>query len=144
MKKFLIPLLLILCLLCACGPKESGGSFPVHVTVDVLEAQKTPELIPAEKAAILPQDGILLDKEVTFTPGESAYAVMLRTLQKEKIHFEADPSQYFKAIGNLYAGDCGDMSGWIYSVNGESPLVGAADYVLHDGDTLRFYYITTF
>ena len=144
MKKIIIPLLLILCLLCACGPKESGGRFPVHVTVDVLEAQKTPELIPAEKAAILPQDGILLDKEVTFTPGESAYAVMLRTLQKEKIHFEADPSQYFKAIGNLYAGDCGDMSGWIYSVNGESPLVGAADYVLQDGDNLRFYYITTF
>ena len=144
MKKILIPLLLILCLLCACGPKESGGSSPIHVTVDVLEAMKTPELIPAEKAALIPEDGILLDKDATFTPGESAYAVMLRILQKEKIHFDADPSNYFLAIGNLYAGDCGEMSGWIYSVNGESPMVGAADYVLQEGDTLRFYYITTF
>ena len=144
MKKFLIPLLLVLCLLTACAPKESGGSIPAHVTVDVLDAQKTPELIPAEKAALMPENGILLDKDVTFTPGESAYRLMVRTLKTEKLHFEADNSNYLKAIGNLYAGDCGEMSGWLYSVNGEVPTVSAADYILQEGDVLRFYYVTTF
>lgn len=145
MKKiFVLFLLSIFCLFAACTPKESGGSFPAHVTVDVLEAQKTPELIPAEKAELLPEDGILLDKDVTYTPGETVFRLMIRTLQKEKLHFDADPTNYFKAIGNLYAGDCGEMSGWLYTVNGESPTVGAAEYVLNEGDVVRFYYVTTF
>lgn len=144
MKKYIIPLLLVLCLLCSCAPKETGGELKVKLTVDVLDAMRTPDLIPEEKQAILPENGILLEKEVSFSEGENAYDVVLRTLQKEKLHYEADSTKYFLGIGNLYAGDCGELSGWLYSVNGESPTVGASQYILQDGDVLRFYYVTMF
>lgn len=144
MKKYIIPLLLVLCLLCSCAPKKSGGELNVKLTVDVLDAMRTPDLIPEEKQAILPESGILLEKEISFSEGENAYDVVLRTLQSEKLHYEADSTKYFLGIGNLYAGDCGELSGWLYSVNGESPTVGASQYILQDGDVLRFYYVTMF
>lgn len=143
MKKFLLILLLI-SLLCACAPKETAGDMTATITVDVLPAMETPELIPEEKSLLIPEDGILLKKEVNFSEGETAYDVALRTFKAEKLHYDADSTKYFLAIGNLYAGDCGELSGWLYAVNDESPTVGASQYVLQEGDTVRFYYITTF
>lgn len=144
MKK-LIPIVLIMaCLLCACGAKKTAGDMTASLTVDVLPALQTPELIPAQKQELIPEDGILLQTDASFSAGETAYDVMLRTLQAEKLHYEADSTKYFLGIGNLYAGDCGEMSGWLYTVNGESPTVGASQYELQDGDVLRFYYVTTF
>lgn len=142
MKKYLLPLLLILCLLCACGQKQQAGDQVCSVTVDVLDAQASLPLV--EFPPSFPADGILLQKEVPFTAGDSAYDVMLRVLQEEKLHYEVDATKYFLAIGNIYAGDFGDLSGWLYTVNGESLTVGASQYTLQDGDVLRFYYVTTF
>ena len=144
MKQYIIPLLLIVCLLCACAPKNEVPTMTATITVDVLPALETPELIPEEKLSLIPDGGVLLQKEITFTEGETAYDAALRTLQSEKLHYEADATKYFLAIGNLYAGDCGELSGWLYTVNGESPTVGASQYTLKDGDSIRFYYVTTF
>jgi hypothetical protein len=36
---------------------------------------------------------------------------------------------------------CGPSSGWTYTVNGESPDKGCSQYVLHDGDSVEFYYV---
>lgn len=143
MKKTLILLLILLCLLTACTPSAPVGDLTVSVTVDCLSTLETPELVPPEKAKLLPEDGILLKTQANFSQGENAYDVLLRTLQAEKIHYEVDATRYFVAIGNLYGGECGNYSGWLYTVNGESPNVGAADYLLSDGDELRFYYVTT-
>ena len=40
----------------------------------------------------------------------------------------------------LYELAHGDLSGWIYRVNGESPSVGCASYTLSDGDTVEWHY----
>ncbi|MGM9626294.1 MAG: DUF4430 domain-containing protein [Eubacteriales bacterium] len=40
----------------------------------------------------------------------------------------------------LYEFDFGDLSGWIYKVNGETPSVGCGDYVLSDGDEIAWLY----
>ncbi len=142
MKKIFVLFLVLSCLLCACGKPQSSGELSCTVTADVLDALAS---LPSGEPSPLPvENGILLQKEVSFSAGESAYDVMLRTLQEEKIHYEVDTTKYFLGIGNIYAGDCGDMSGWLYSVNGESPTVGASQYTLQDGDELRFYYVTTF
>ena len=70
--------------------------------------------------------------------------MLIRTLQKEKLQYEKDATNYIFAVGGLYSGDCGELSGWLYTVNGESPTVGLADYALKDGDTVRFYFVTDF
>ena len=142
MKKIFVLFLVLSCLLCACGKPQFGGELSCTVTADVLDAQAAMPLV--EFPPTFPPNGIVLQADASFSAGETAYDVMLRALQEEKIHYEVDASKYFLAIGNIYAGEFGDMSGWLYTVNGESPTVGASQYILQDGDNLRFYYVTTF
>jgi hypothetical protein len=46
---------------------------------------------------------------------------------------------YVDQIGR-YAGT--SATGWVYKVNGKSPPVGAADYVLEEGDIVLWYFAT--
>ena len=49
-------------------------------------------------------------------------------------------SYYVKGIGHIYEKQAGDMSGWIYKVNGLSPNMGASSYKLSEGDTITWAY----
>lgn len=66
-------------------------------------------------------------------------------MKKNRIHmeFENTPmynSNYIEGIGNLYEFDCGDLSGWTYSVNGWFPNYGCSRYKLKDGDKIQWRY----
>jgi len=49
-------------------------------------------------------------------------------------------SVYIEGIGNLYEFDCGELSGWMYSVNGEFPMYGMSQYEVKDGDVIEVVY----
>ena len=49
-------------------------------------------------------------------------------------------SAYIEGIANLYEFDCGELSGWMYRVNGWFPNYGCSRYVLQDGDTVEWLY----
>lgn len=95
----------------------------------------------------LPADGWLLPPtEVTVTPGESVFDVLLRVTRQREIAMEfvdaaVYGSAYIEGIGHLYEFDCGGQSGWIYKVNGESPNVGCSDYPVSAGDVIAWEYI---
>jgi len=99
-----------------------------------------------EKMEILPKNGIILPKtEVVFYEGESVFNVLTRELKKNKIHidFVNTPmynTVYIKGISNLYEHDCGELSGWIYKVNGKVPGYGCSQCILNDGDKIEFVY----
>ena len=99
-----------------------------------------------EKAALVPEDGILLPAtEIEFSGGESVFDVFRKVLREEKIHFEyvdasAYDSVYIEGIGNIYEFDCGPQSGWMFSVNGIYPGLGCSAYTLADGDVIVFSY----
>ena len=62
----------------------------------------------------------------SFYEGETVFHVLLRETKKNKIHFEfvntpVYNSAYIEGIGNLYEFDCGELSGWMYCVNGWYP-----------------------
>lgn len=40
--------------------------------------------------------------------------------------------------------DLGDMSGWLYEVNGETPMVACTQLIPENGDVIRFYYVDSF
>ena len=98
------------------------------------------------KTALIPENGwILGSTELTFTEGESVFDVLLRVCTEKKIHmeFEETPmyqSAYIEGIYNLYEFDCGELSGWMYSVNGWFPNYGCSRYTLSDGDVIRWVY----
>jgi hypothetical protein len=105
-----------------------------------------PDWLDVDKAELVPEDGwILKPTAVTFYEGESVFNVLLRTCKQQGIHmeFENTPvynSAYIEGIGNLYEFDCGELSGWMYKVNGWFPNYGCSRYQLHDGDVVEWVY----
>ena len=49
---------------------------------------------------------------------------------------------YVAAIGGLAEMEHGGKSGWMYSVNGVTPNTACSNYVLSNGDTVVWYYVT--
>ena len=103
------------------------------------------DLDPA-KLDVLPTDGVILNAvTVEFSEGESVFDVLQRVCRENNIHIEATftpgyNSAYVEGIHNLYEFDCGELSGWMYSVNGWFPNYGCSRYALQDGDVIRWRY----
>ena len=89
------------------------------------------DLDPA-KLDVLPTDGVVLGAvTVEFSEGESVFDVLQRVCRENNIHLEATftpgyNSAYVEGIHNLYEFDCGELSGWMYSVNGWFQTTDAA------------------
>lgn len=49
---------------------------------------------------------------------------------------------YVAAIGGLAEKEHGGTSGWMYSVNGATPNTACTNYILKNGDTVVWYYVT--
>ncbi len=99
-----------------------------------------------EKAEIIPSGGIIFsEKEVVFSNGDSVFDVLLREMRGNKIHLEfvnapIYNSTYIEGIGNLYEFDCGELSGWMYKVNGSFPNYGCSKYIIKSGDKIEWIY----
>ena len=94
------------------------------------------DLCDPEKVELVPADGwILQPMTVTFYEGESVFNVLQRTCKQQKIHMEFSNtpiynSAYIEGIHNLYEFDVGNLSGWMYKVNGWFPNYGCSRYQL--------------
>lgn len=99
-----------------------------------------------EKIELVPEDGVIFKAtEVTFYEGESVFNVLQREMKKNKIHMEfvntpLYNSAYIEGINNLYEFDCGELSGWMYKVNGWFPNYGCSRYQLKEGDVIEWVY----
>lgn len=98
------------------------------------------------KEEIIPEGGVILpETQVALLDGESAFDVLLRVTKELKIHMEHSQTpitkiSYIEAINNLYEFDCGELSGWMYQVNGVYPACGSNGYEMQDGDNLKWVY----
>lgn len=104
------------------------------------------DALDPDKAELIPEDGVIFPTtSVTFYEGESVFNVLQREMKKAKIHLEFTDtplynSAYIEGIHNLYEFDCGELSGWMYKVNGWFPNYGCSRYQLQDGDTVEWLY----
>ncbi|MBQ3050007.1 MAG: DUF4430 domain-containing protein [Oscillospiraceae bacterium] len=98
----------------------------------------------AGKDGNAPKDGIVLSAaEFDIGEGDTAYDLLIRAARSRGIHTEGSGSgelMYISGIANIYEFDHGDLSGWLYTVNGASPSVGCAAYQLSDGDSVEWIY----
>lgn len=126
----------------ADGPKAYSCTLSVScaVLLDKLDS------LDEDKRELVPADGWLLAPvTVVFYEGESVFNVLQRTMKQEGIHMEfvntpVYSSAYIEGIGNLYEFDAGELSGWMYRVNGSFPNYGCSRYVLQDGDGIEWVY----
>lgn len=98
------------------------------------------------KASFVPSNGIVFPQtKVIFYDGESVFNVLAREMKKNNIHLEfmSTPiynSAYIEGISNLYEYDCGELSGWMYKVNGVYPTYGSSRHILKPGDEIEWLY----
>lgn len=104
------------------------------------------ELLSKDKWELVPKDGVIFaTTTVTFYEGESVFNVLQREMKKAKIQmeFKNTPmynSAYIEGINNFYEFDVGDLSGWMYKVNGWFPNYGCSRYQLHQDDVVEWVY----
>lgn len=51
-------------------------------------------------------------------------------------------SSYVSAVNGLAEKMMGGTSGWTYTVNGTMPMTAASNYILHEGDAVRWVYVS--
>ena len=122
------------------------GSFTVTLTVRCDTILDNMNLLNREKHELVPDDGVIFPvTTVTAYEGESVFNVLQREMRRARIHmtFRNTPiynSAYIEAINNLYEFDVGELSGWMYRVNGWYPNYGCSRYQLSPGDVIEWRY----
>ena len=104
------------------------------------------EDLDPDKHELVPSNGVILPPTtVVFYQGESVFDVLQRVCRENNIHMESSwtpiyNSAYIEGINNLYEFDCGELSGWMYRVNGWYPNYGCSRYQLIQGENVEFRY----
>lgn len=97
-----------------------------------------------DKDSHIPDDGIILDTtEFSISSGDTAYSILLEASKRYDIRIDnrgSDSNAYISSIQYLYEFEYGDLSGWMYRVNGEFPDVGSQSCTLSDGDRVEWLY----
>ena len=126
---------------------ESGGG-PVRVTVlaecstvlshmDIID----PAVNPPE---VVPEDGVIIARcEVSLPEGATAFDALAAAARKQRVRVDYTGSAYgtyVRGIGYVTEFGFGELSGWMYTVNGKFPDVSVSDRVLESGDAVEFRY----
>ncbi len=95
----------------------------------------------------VPSTGTILPTTEYYIENENTtvFDVLKKVCRDNDIHLEfsytpAYHSSYIEGIANLYERDCGSLSGWMYSVNGEYPNVGCSEVTVKNGDVIKWRY----
>ena len=95
------------------------------------------DTVPEEKRVILDTT------EFSIAKGDTVFTILTEAARKHGIHLEYSGTEtmaYIKGMDHLYEMQHGDLSGWIYHVNGKSHSLGCSEYVLQDGDVIVWHY----
>ena len=126
--------------------KEDSETIYLTIRCDTILGNWS-DLDPALKyEKYVPSDGVILMRtEYVLRKGDTVYDVLDRAIRHNQIQMECIYSQnygsvYVQGINHLYEFSCGELSGWMYMVNGEFPNYGCSKYELKDGDEIVWCY----
>jgi len=113
-------------------------------TIGTVTMQIRCDKIKDQDLDYIPEDGIILDTtEFAIDSDDTVYDILTEAARKYTLHLEStggDGMKYMSGINYIYELDFGDLSGWVYYVNGERPSVGCDAYTLKDGDVIEWHY----
>mgnify|MGYP003254789824 FL=1 len=75
--------------------------------------------------------------------GSSAFDALTAAAREQHVRVDYTGSvygTYVRGIGYIQEFGFGELSGWLYKVNGEFPDVSAAYFTLNEGDVVEFVY----
>lgn len=133
----------------ATEPTEPPAPATCTISISCVNALNSSDL-PASVRSVLPESGWLLGSTtVELQEGDTAFSVLQRVTAAYGIQMESSwtpvyNSAYVEGIGNLYEFDCGETSGWMYSVDGQFSSYGSSSSVLQDGAVVQWAYTCSF
>lgn len=95
-----------------------------------------------------PEDGVILERTaMPIQDGYSVFDVLTDAARKYELHMEHEGGSgdmaYINGINHLYEYTYGELSGWVYEVNGARPSVGCGSCKLQSGDEIVWRYTTS-
>ena len=91
------------------------------------------------------KDVIIARSEFDFEEDDTVYDLLVDAARANGIALDVTGTGsfiYVRAIDMIYERAHGELSGWVYTVNGVSASVGCAAYALRDGDVIEWFYTT--
>ena len=130
------------------GNSETGssGSNTCTISISCSTILNNRGNLTSGKEEFVPSNGwILPATTVQFNEGESVHDVLQRVCRDNGIQMESSftpayNSAYVEGINQLYEFDCGELSGWMYNVNGWFPNYGCSQYTVKSGDAINWVY----
>ena len=132
----------------ACYAEASGGKYNIYSVK--LSTGKNTLLCAAKKdlSQYVYNGNTLVWSDgdgVHYLRNDTVYDILNRAVRHKKIHMECVYSAnygsvYVQGINHLYEFSCGELSGWMYKVNGIFPNYGCSKYVLKNGDKIEWVY----
>ena len=125
---------------------DKGKTYTCTFSIECSTILNNLDQLDPDKLEMVPSSGVILPTTtVTFYEGESVFDVLQRLCKEKGIHMESSwtpiyNSAYIEGIRNLYEFDCGNLSGWMYRVNGWYPNYGCSRYHLKQGDVVEWRY----
>jgi len=112
------------------------GKVNMTIRCDTVVGKSNSEFIPA--------DGVILPvTEFEIEDGDTVYDLLVEAARKFGIQVENDGTTdlaYISGINYLYEYQFGDLSGWVFHVNGTAVSVGCGEFALSDGDVIEWLY----
>ncbi len=98
------------------------------------------------KKEFVPESGVIIERaDVDISDETTPFSLLNEICREEKIKVEFSENvgmntKYVTGINNIYSGDVGEMSGWLYYINGEAANDAANVYKVKDGDLIEWIY----
>ena len=119
-------------------PAAPEGEIIGTVTMDI----RCDALAKAAQGAYIPEDGIILPETPFFLcEGDSVYDLLTQAARQYQLQLDISGSEgmrYVSGLHHLYEQAYGELSGWMYFVNGASASQSCDQYLLSDGDHIRW------
>lgn len=125
-------------------PKDDRITCTIEIRCDRLVENK--KNVSESIWKYIPSNGQIMEKvSVKVEKGASVYDVLEKACKAKGVALDSEytpmyKSYYISGIGNIYEKQAGDMSGWIYKVNGKAPNRGASAFKVSDGDMISWCY----
>ena len=144
MNRRIAALLLVLMLAAAffagCGAPAEDAALKVKVTVSFQAAVDA----GYDNAKAISETGVLVDGvEIGLPEGATAYDAVKSACDAAKapvVKNGEGEALYIESVSSLSAGDCGDLSGWLFNINGKYGSEGINAAKVADGDAVNLLY----
>ncbi len=87
-----------------------------------------------------PENNIYVGSVIVNSPTPTALQALVVAMDEINLLYDIPITSFGPFVKTINGYQPEGLNGWLYSVNGTTPQTGAANYLIHNGDTIQWYY----